>query len=628
MPEKKGILVVEGGFVNCDKGTLPMVPISVKHKNDNRYTINGKKLATWLEDDKQHFIFGSCSAKNNAACSPNVKWRDYYKNADFHGVNPLLDCSKGTCKFGGGTITITNHGQRGTPSSTIAANVNRDTYDIVLVTNTPVANQNDRCSVRSIRLLTPTPTAAKSTLNVEFGKKQTLSFIANVADGSNSALVNWVLFHGKGTDNRNRTWVHKGPNFNLLADSLPKGEFRVEAYGVSPGDTNCSIYLNVTENKLEKITCTPAADSLTKKTPYQFTAHYYFPTQNNNPFGNLFNLGGASLGNVSWEISSGNRILYNSFGITSETIQVLPNGSNQISVMFQNDGNYKIKAFDFATAKGPTLPQSKEINVQVKKRSINSISKESGTQDLMRITQPVHLKAGNIKYEYMAPGFAGKAYWYVRCGSMTKMYKEGNIEIFSDLKSNATNLAQMFGKTNLYQTYQFEAYGEMQDGTILSFSGNDSATIQFTKNQLASIEGPKQIPLGAKVNFTLKTKMELANGESVICQFTTPTGTQEISVSGDSVQLEFKEKGKYTLNGYVRGADADPKPLENDFEILVDEIVLEEALWCFATGKKRTTSSWDEDNYSSITLKGLSKQSLEINVWVMKEDLSLEEILA
>lgn len=624
----QGKLVVEGATVQCNQGTTPTSPVTVKHPNDDRYTVNGKKLMTWLEDDIQHFNFGSCRPKNNAACSPNVKWSDYYNNADFHRVNPLLDCSRGTCSVGGGTITITNHGQRGTPSNTIAANVNRDTYDIVMVTNTPVANQGQNCSVQSIQLLTPTPAAAKSTVNVEFGKRQMLNFTARVSNGSNPALVNWVIFHGKGTTNRNRTWVHKGPAFNLHADSLRKGEYRVEAYGRSPGDQNCSIYLNVTENKLEKITSTPdTANGLTKRTPYQFTAHYYFATQNNNnPFGNLFGMG-PSLGNVFWEISQGNNILYNSSAITSNTIQVVKNASNQISVVFNNDGNYKIKAYDIAAFR-VGAGEVKEMSVRVRARSINSISKENGTQDLMRVSQAIHLKAGNISYDYYSPGFAGKAYWYVKNNNVVKLYQVGTTNSFKDLTTNAQSLAQLFGHSDLYQTYQFEAYGELQSGTNLAFSGSDSATIQFTKNQLASIEGPKQVPHGSKISYTVKSKMALTSGESVTLQFSTPSGTQEIPVTGESVQLEFKEKGKYTLNGYLRGLDADPKPLDTPLEINAEETVLEEALWCYASGKKRTESSWDEDSHCSVTLKGLAKQSLEFYVWALKEGVSLEDTLA
>lgn len=626
----QGKLVVEGATVQCNQGTTPTSPVTVKHTNDSRYTVNGKKLMTWLEDDIQHFNFGSCRPKNNAACSPNVKWSDYYQNADFHGVNPLLECSRGTCSVGGGTITITNHGQRGTPSNTIAANVNRDTYDIVMVTNTPVANQGQNCSVQSIQLLTPTPASAKSTVNVEFGKRQMLNFTARVSSGSNASLVNWVIFHGKGTTDRNRTWVHKGPVFNLHADSLPKGEYRVEAYGRSPGDQNCSIYLNVTENKLEKIIATPnTANGLTKRTPYQFTAQYNFATQNNNNlFGNMFGLGGSSLGNVSWEISQGNNILYNTNGISSNSVQATKTASNQISVIFQNDGNYKIKAFDKATARGPALPQVKEMAITVRARSINTISKESGTQDMMRINQNIHLKAGNIQYDYYGPSTQGKAYWYVKNNGVVKLYKIGTTDSFKDLSTNAQSLAQLFNQSNLYQTYQFEAYGELKTNTNLPFQGPDSATIQFTKNQLASIQGPSKVPLGSKITYTIKSKMPLITGESVVCQFTTPSGMQEIPVTGDSIQLEFKEKGKYNLNGYLRGGDVDPKSLDEDLEINAEETVLEEALWCFASGKKRTESSWEEDNYCSVTLKGLAKQSLEFHVWALKEGVSMEETLA
>lgn len=626
----QGKLVVEGAIVQCNQGTTPTSPVTVKHTNDSRYTVNGKKLMTWLEDDIQHFKFGSCRAKNNSPCSPNVKWSEYYKNAEFHGVNPLLDCSRGTCSMGGGTITITNHGQRGTPSSKIAANVNRDTYDIVMVTNTPIANQGENCSVQSIKLVSPTIVIADTTVNVELNKKQTLNFSAKVSNGSNPALTNWVLFNGKGIQDRNRTWVHKGPIFNLQGDSLQKGEYRIEAYGKNPGDKNCSIYLNVTENKLEKIICTPnATNGLTKRTPYQFTAQYYFPTQTNQTtFGNIFDFGGSRLGNVNWEISQGNTILYNSSGITSNTIQVIKNASNQISVVFYNDGNYKIKAYDTASVRGPGIAEVKELSVQVKARSINTISKESGTQNLMRISQNVHLKAGNIQYDYYGPSTMGKAYWYVKNNNVVKLFQIGATDSFKEIITNANSLAQLFGLSNLYQTYQFEAYGELQNRTNLPFSGNDSATIQFTKNQLASIEGPKQIPIGAKTSYTFKPKMPLIPGEILICQFTSPSGTEEIPVNGESLQLEFKEKGEYSLNGYLKGLDADSKPLETSLDIKVEETILEEALWCYASGKKRNESCWDEDSYCSITIKGLSKQLLEFNVWAIPEGISMEDIFS
>ncbi len=635
----KGYLIVEGAKMNCNKGTLPQVPVIVKHKNDDRYTINGKKLVTWLEDDEQHFIFGSCSAKNNAPCKPQIKWKDYYKNLDFHGTNPLLTCSSGKCSVGGGDIKILSHGQTSTPSKTIAVNHNNDTYDLVLVSNTPIADLGENCSVSEI-VVYNLPYKSGSTLNIRHGKNHELIFGALVGKGSNVSLVNWALFRGEDTSDRMKTWTHFGPSLKLkIVDTLSQGKYRIEAYVKKPGDDNCSFILNVTKNDIEKIIISPSvSDGAAKLIPYTFEAKYYFGEKSNDEESILDNIinnftGVSPSKNLTWQIFKKDSLLYDSANEVDSKVLEVKKSKDSITVHFYNTGKYSIIAQDLYMSVGPQVARKHVETINVRPRQINSISMGARTNDRMRISQAIQLKAGKIKYDSFLPVHPGKAFWYVRCDGVVKPYKEAGQNLLKEVKATASNLAAIFNKNSPYQTYEFEAYGEEQKPKNgkweLPFSGNDFAKIEFTRNKIVKIEGPIRLPLGVKVSYKLNSILPIDNGESAIFHLTYPNGhTQEINTNNDSTQLDCNKLGIYTLNAQLIGDDADTTPLREPLEIFVQQAEVVEALWCYASGKKRASISWEEDSYCSVTIKGMEGQAFNFCVWALTEDKTIEETIS
>jgi hypothetical protein len=98
---KKQGVVVEGAQLRCSLGVSPQATLTVKHKDDDKYLANNKKIGTWLEDSKKHMDFGSCRRSNPPpSCTPKISWIGYYENAEFGTQKILIDQSEGLCRKG------------------------------------------------------------------------------------------------------------------------------------------------------------------------------------------------------------------------------------------------------------------------------------------------------------------------------------------------------------------------------------------------------------------------------------------------------------------------------------------------------------------------------------------------
>ena len=96
----------------CDKGSKPG---TFRVTSQQKIYCNGarKLVATDQDKDIKSLNFGSCAAKNNGPCSPNIAWSNTYNKIAIKGkMYPLTVKSSGTCKAGGGRINIQTSGQQ------------------------------------------------------------------------------------------------------------------------------------------------------------------------------------------------------------------------------------------------------------------------------------------------------------------------------------------------------------------------------------------------------------------------------------------------------------------------------------------------------------------------------------
>ena len=105
-------IVADSAICTCDKGSKPG---TFRVTSQQKIYCNGarKLVATDQDKDIKSLNFGSCAAKNNGPCSPNIVWSNTYNKIAIKGkMYPLTVKSSGTCKAGGGRINIQTSGQQ------------------------------------------------------------------------------------------------------------------------------------------------------------------------------------------------------------------------------------------------------------------------------------------------------------------------------------------------------------------------------------------------------------------------------------------------------------------------------------------------------------------------------------
>ena len=105
-------IVADSAICTCDKGSKPG---TFRVTSQQKIYCNGarKLVATDQDKDIKSLNFGSCAAKNNGPCSPNIVWSNTYNKIAIKGkIYPLTVKSSGTCKAGGGRINIQTSGQQ------------------------------------------------------------------------------------------------------------------------------------------------------------------------------------------------------------------------------------------------------------------------------------------------------------------------------------------------------------------------------------------------------------------------------------------------------------------------------------------------------------------------------------
>ena len=105
-------IVADSAICTCDKGSKPG---NFRVTSQQKIYCNGarKLVATDQDKDIKSLNFGSCAAKNNGPCTPNIVWSNTYNKIAIKGkMYPLTVKSSGTCKAGGGRINIQTSGQQ------------------------------------------------------------------------------------------------------------------------------------------------------------------------------------------------------------------------------------------------------------------------------------------------------------------------------------------------------------------------------------------------------------------------------------------------------------------------------------------------------------------------------------
>ena len=105
-------IVADSAICTCDKGSKPG---TFRVTSQQKIYCNGarKLVATDQDKDIKSLNFGSCAAKNNGPCSPNIVWSNTYNKIAIKGkMYPLTVKSSGTCKAAGGRINIQTSGQQ------------------------------------------------------------------------------------------------------------------------------------------------------------------------------------------------------------------------------------------------------------------------------------------------------------------------------------------------------------------------------------------------------------------------------------------------------------------------------------------------------------------------------------
>ena len=105
-------IVADSAICTCDKGSKPG---TFRVTSQQKIYCNGARKLVATDQDKgiKSLNFGSCAAKNNGPCSPNIVWSNTYNKIAIKGkMYPLTVKSSGTCKAGGGRINIQTSGQQ------------------------------------------------------------------------------------------------------------------------------------------------------------------------------------------------------------------------------------------------------------------------------------------------------------------------------------------------------------------------------------------------------------------------------------------------------------------------------------------------------------------------------------
>lgn len=629
----QGVIVVEGAQVKCSLGSLPKSSLKIKHKEDNKYFVNEKKIATWLEDDKDHMNFVSCKRSNpQPACTPDISWSDYYENAEFGKQKILIDKSQGKCKYKG-MVTIAHHGQTSQPSSRIYKKDNKDSYDIFMLSPQLAATKGKKQpSVSKIDILPYTFPMQSIPANREVafeigGSIKNITLIATVGKNEDASLVSWAFYKGNTQKYRSKTYLEHGSTLNVKLEDLPEGKTTIYGYGQTPSGESTKIVINRKHNKLEGINLNlykakmGNTAEIPKKTYAIFTPKYTFPIDYKNQI--------IASSSIVWRIkdAKGSILYTNAPGFSADRKNSTTSAgilSGSLVATFQNNGSYIVELEDSTLIKQGMVPDKKTLTVKVKNRSAKDIVNKG--DEKIRKTGSFHLTASGITFDYGGTvGLGNRVFWFVQKDNG----KAIALGLRSEIRMSVSALMEEFKKkqqiiTDPYGIYKFQVFGEDKSQITTIGKGSDTALIEVAKNRMESIGGPVKIPVGAVATYETHLLMSLVTGENILWNKPQdPSVTFNLSADEKEATLKFKKPGKVKFSAYLEGTEVSNRPVEKTIEAAGAS--LDKALWCYANGKKRAETGWEEENYIHISLEGLSSTPVKIKVWVEHPEFDPQE---
>ncbi|PQL90571.1 PAAR-like protein [Apibacter adventoris] len=629
----QGVIVVEGAQVKCSLGSLPKSSLKIKHKEDNKYFVNEKKIATWLEDDKDHMNFVSCKRSNpQPACTPDISWSDYYENAEFGKQKILIDKSQGKCKYKG-MVTIAHHGQTSQPSSRIYKKDNKDSYDIFMLSPQLAATKGKKQpSVSKIDILPYTFPMQSIPANREVafeigGSIKNITLIATVGKNEDASLVSWAFYKGDTQKDRSKTYLEHGSTLNVKLEDLPEGKTTIYGYGQIPSGESTKIVINRKHNKLEGINLNlykakmGNTAEIPKKTYAIFTPKYTFPIDYKNQI--------IASSSIVWRIkdAKGNILYTNAPGFSADRKNSTTSAgilSGSLVSTFQNNGSYIVELEDSTLIKQGMVPDKKTLTVKVKNRSAKDIVNKG--DEKIRKTGSFHLTASGITFDYGGTvGLGNRVFWFVQKDNG----KAIALGLRSEVRMSVSALMEEFRKkqqiiTDPYGIYKFQVFGEDKSQITTIGKGSDTALIEVAKNRMESIGGPVKIPVGAVATYETHLLMSLVTGENILWNKPQdPSAIFNLSADEKEATLKFKKPGKVKFSAYLEGTEVSNRPVEKTIEAAGAS--LDKALWCYANGKKRAETGWEEENYIHISLEGLSSTPVKIKVWVEHPEFDPQE---
>ncbi|MCL1942030.1 MAG: DUF4280 domain-containing protein [Candidatus Azobacteroides sp.] len=119
-------VIAEGAMCKCSMGKSPgKMNVVCQFKV---YCNGGRKLVAGnSERNILSLSFGSCTAKNNAPCMPDISWQNCYEDVQIVNSTGILTMeSKGICSAGGGQIEFQTSGQSRSVSAKGVSGVERE----------------------------------------------------------------------------------------------------------------------------------------------------------------------------------------------------------------------------------------------------------------------------------------------------------------------------------------------------------------------------------------------------------------------------------------------------------------------------------------------------------------------
>lgn len=637
----KGEIIVEGAKCFCSNSVAnnskaTAVPLVVKSQTKklkgNKYFAQEKPIATNLDDKAENFNngegFGDCylpdKSKKPMPCKAkcSIKYKDYYKNADFDkSMKILLDISTGTCPGYGtaGNIEFATTGQKKAVNT-----IDVKEADAFTVENTSAqwetSDPTKEDSVSEITIIAPL--AEKPTGKYYFIEKAkntniwplTMPIVEaklqlKATYKGDPTKITWALFKGDGVKDKVKTFVGIGANIAFTLDKLFKdleeGVYRIEAYANKAGFKDCAILIEYIKDHVEGITA--PGKTLLKNTPIPLTLKFKAASLaekqkilNPSAPGPMYETSPIA----SWRVTHNNTVIYNS-QISSESnlIKVETKTGSLGIFTFKNPGEYQVEAYTSPNDSSPiktTLKVLESLGVNTVKGTCNQ---------LLRYNESLKVEVSKFNVEFL-PANATKMQWYLQKDGIRLTAFE-NAAISKEKSINKPINQILYndarGGNNYFGKYAIEGYGKPANQPL--FNGSDCFFFEVIRNSIDKVTLPKSIPKGAKVKLETAARiMPLIGDEKINLELPNDV------VNNNDGTITFKSEGEFEIAAYLTGEQTIDTKATTKIKVATPE--LKRALWAYGTGYKRTETGYKEETHAFVEIAGLENQSITIKVWV------------